>query len=104
MARLIRTVLLKKIHVPGLFQAALVGTGFVTLRLLQSPSTVTFFIFEVALAITLPVLILLLAASGLYAVLLICIAHKLHREHLWEQKDGRVLIIRPHGDACRGGR
>jgi len=53
MARLIRTVLLKKIHVPGLFQAALVGTGFVTLRLLQSPSTVTFFIFEVALAITL---------------------------------------------------
>jgi len=30
------------------------------------------------------VLILLLAASGLYAVLLIRIARKMHREHLWE--------------------
>jgi len=47
----------KTLHIRGLFQLALVGTAFAGLRLLQSPSTLTFFVFESALAVTLGVLV-----------------------------------------------
>ncbi|HEY5537922.1 MAG TPA: hypothetical protein VIL58_00070 [Thermoplasmata archaeon] len=47
----------KTLHIRGLFQLALVGSAFAGLRLLQSPSTLTFFVFESALAVTLGILL-----------------------------------------------
>ncbi len=48
-----RSFFLKKYHVPGLFQIALIGTAFTALRVLESPSTLTFFVLETAAAATL---------------------------------------------------
>ena len=47
----------KKYHGQGLFQVALLGTALAALRVLQSPSTLTFFVFEAAGAATLGILL-----------------------------------------------